>query len=217
MAEITTSMAYLAIHDGECTGICAEHPEDILQAFIVATIVSGGRIERVPLDVARTALYQPWPPKNAAPADDGWRWWGGATEEWSTIGPFRTRAEVIAQAVAEAAEADDGGEGSRTATIHLCEAKQDPLRLADWVAAEETLDRADEALVTSDRISSENDDGPWFEAMPEQAQDLRRRIEQACDEWQAAHGLVFTCATFSDSRNHETLVVSIPSPPQQEG
>ncbi len=129
-------------------------------------------------------------------ADDGWHWWGGASEEWCTIGPCRSRDQVIADAI-------DGG----LEAVHLCEARQDPLRLADWIEAEELLDRADQEVADSDRVGSENDDGPWFDAKPDQKRDLVERIKRACDEWQAAHGLVFIAQTFSDSRNHEYVVL----------
>lgn len=45
--------------------------------------------------------------------------------------------------------------------------------------------------------------------------DLERRVKAACDAWQAAHGLVFTCTSFSSSRNHEHVVVlhPLPEPP----
>lgn len=57
-----TQFAYLSIHDGVCTDICAFTDQEMLLKFISLAVRSGGHIERVPLEVARGALYQPWPP-----------------------------------------------------------------------------------------------------------------------------------------------------------
>jgi hypothetical protein len=73
----------------------------------------------------------------------------------------------------------------------------DPIRLADWIDIEGILERADDALADSDRVSFEYDEQPVFEATPEQQRDLFARVQRACDEWQAAHKLVFTVSTFS--------------------
>ena len=52
------------------------------------------------------------------------------------------------------------------------------------------------------------DGGPWFLTTPAQANDLETRIKKACDEWQAAHGLVFTTAPFSHTRNDEYVALN---------
>lgn len=139
--------------------------------------------------------------------DNGWRWWGGYEEEWCVYGPFLTRDEVIAAAQKDRLGEFQAEDGTWMTGIYICEARQDPLRLADWIDAEELLERADDNLVDSDRTGAECDDGPWFEATPEQQRDLVERVKRACDEWQAAHSLVFTSKTFSASRKHEHLVV----------
>ena len=76
-------------------------------------------------------------------------------------------------------------------------AVNDPVRLADWIDADRLLEGADEALADNNRVSAEYDDPPFFEVTPDQEQDLIARVQRACDEWQAAHQLVFTVNTFS--------------------
>ena len=141
-------------------------------------------------------------------APDDWNWWAGCNEEWLSVGPCPTRQHAIDEMV------NDGGGEYLDETqdppvwmnaFHVVEAKQDPLRLADWIGADWMLDRADEALADSDRVSCENDDGPWFEATKEQEYDLADRLKRACDEWQFAHSLKFKSTTFSHSRNSETI------------
>lgn len=140
-----------------------------------------------------------------------WKWWAGTNEEWMQIGPCDTREQAIAEAQYDASgEFTDDEDGRWKVGFHVVEARQDPLRLADWIGLPNLLERADESLVDSDRVSCEYDDGPWFEATPAQEADLIERIRQACDDWQTAHGLTFKTQTFSDSRNAEYVVVPHP-------
>jgi hypothetical protein len=131
-----------------------------------------------------------------------WKWWSGSNEEWMEHGPCDTREQAIDEA------RDDNPEAHG---FYLVEARQDPLRLADWIDAEVMIDRAEEELGDSDRIGAEHDDGPWFVTTPAQANDLETRIKKACDEWQAAHELVFTTHSFSHMRNAECVVVTHPN------
>lgn len=140
-----------------------------------------------------------------------WGWWAGTNEEWMTVGPCATREHAIDEMVQDGSgEFLDNSQDPPVwkNSIYVCEARQDPLRLADWIGADWILERADESLADSDRVSCEHDDGPWFEATPEQEEDLKERLKRACDEWQEAHGLSFTSQTFSHSRNAESLIVA---------
>lgn len=151
---------------------------------------------------ARAVLDEAAKPDPGGPAmREGWQWWAGTNDEWFTYGPFATRQEALDEALS------DGVEG-----VFLVEALNPPLRLADWVEAYRLLERAEEVISDSDRVAAENDDGPFFECTPEQEKDLKARIERACDDWQAAHGLVFTCKTFDRQRNNE--YVPLPAPPE---
>lgn len=138
-----------------------------------------------------------------------WQWWAGESEDsMMRIGPCATRDQVISEAV-------QGGLGEwlddsqdpprRWNKFTILEAKQDPLRMADWIDADTLLDRADEAVLDSDRACREYDDGPFFDVTTEQEADLRCRLQRACDEWQIVHGLKFSANTFSASRNHEEI------------
>lgn len=145
-------------------------------------------------------------------ANDGWAWWSGHDEEWMNCGPCDTREEAIEEARQDACgEFQDEADGKWKVSVYVVEARQDPLRLADWIETDRLLERAEESLYDSDRVSGEHDDGPWFECTKEQEADLAARIKRACDEWQEAHGLVFTSQTFSASRNHDHVVVPHPN------
>ncbi|MDQ7775288.1 MAG: hypothetical protein Q4615_04895 [Paracoccus aminovorans] len=155
------------------------------------------------------ALRRPIEP---AAVDVPWEWWAGQNEEYFTIGPCATREEAIAEAVSDGCcesqvpSEDPDAPEEWEHRICLLEAQQAPLRLADWIGAEDALEKADEWVAESDR-ATEYDEGPWFEATPEQEADLVTRLRRACDEWQAAHGLIFNARSFSAVRTNDFVVV----------
>lgn len=133
-----------------------------------------------------------------------WAWWASSDGEFYRIGPCATRAEVIAEAVSdEVGYLDDGA-----FRIEVCEARTNPLRLADWIGADSLLERAGEDVWDSDRVCSEFDDDDIFAVTADQGKDLIERIKRACDEWQAAHGLVFKVHTFSAMRSMEVVTLT---------
>ncbi len=159
------------------------------------------------LEIERAAA----PPRHhVVPTTGAWQWWAGSDEEWCTVGPEDTRGAIIQAATNDSLGEFEHEGGGWNLSFHIVEARQDPLRLADWIEADRLLERAEESMSDSDRVSSEYDDGPWFECTPEQEKDLEERVKRACDEWQAAHRLVFTCATFSHTRNKEHVIVELP-------
>lgn len=136
-----------------------------------------------------------------------WQWWGGIDEEVCIYGPHETRQAVIDEAVSDGSGEFQAEDGSWRVGVHICEARKDPLMLADYLMdIDDLVERADEAVSDSDR-ASENQDGAYFDCTTEQPSDLEKRIKAACDEWQTAHNLVFQTWTFSASRNHEHVVV----------
>lgn len=146
--------------------------------------------------------------KTMPETDNGWEWWAGTQEEWMTIGPCATRDDAIAEMVHDGAGEwlDDSVDPPVWRnSFYVIEARQDPLRVADWVDADWIIEKAEENLSNSDRVGAENDDGPWFECSKELEADLAARLKKACDDWQRDHGLVFTCQTFSHSRNCEQI------------
>lgn len=144
--------------------------------------------------------------------DAGWKWFSGTNEEYFAHGPFDTREEAIQAAQEDACGEFQDDDGTWKVGVHLVEARQDPLRLADWIDVQRMMECAEEDLGESDRVCYEfDDDPPYFESTREQQADLERRIKLACDEWQAAHGLTFTVRTFSASRNHDHVVVPHPN------
>lgn len=162
-----------------------------------------------------------------------WKWWAGSDEELFQIGPCSSREEAIREAVSDGlceqairqavldgvdeAPTEDNPEAYEH-QIYLIEAQQAPLRLADWIGANDALEKAEEWVADSDR-ATEYDEGPWFEATPEQEADLVARLRRACDEWQAAHGLTFTAFSFSATRTRDYVVVPAGSsePPAEGG
>ncbi len=114
------------------------------------------------------------------------------SETWS--GPFETREDAIAEGRAEILDDDD--EGEYDGVFYVCKTTNPPLRFADWCEADSIVERAEYQVADSDRTGAECDEGPYFQVKPEVEKDLIDRIHRACDEWQQAHGLVFTCRTF---------------------
>lgn len=123
---------------------------------------------------------------------DHWEWWIGSTNEVYEEGPFATKGEAMA---AGSRDFPDG--------FYICEASNPPVRLSDYAPVEEFLEYAEEQLADSSRCSIEHDEYPCFDVTAEQRADLEGRMKRACDEWQAAHDLVFTVRTFDATRNNE--------------
>lgn len=121
------------------------------------------------------------------------------SESWS--GGFDTREEVI---VAGSCDYDD--------FFHICLASNPPVQLRDWIN-DNILEMANDQIQDSDRISYDYDDGQIFDATPDQEKDLIARLKRACDEWQAAHGLVFTVRTFQSMDKIERIDI----PTAEEG
>lgn len=119
-----------------------------------------------------------------------WAWWAGSNDENYSEGPFDTREEAIA--------ALDGYGG------YICEAKQTPLRLSEWVGLDRLLETAEDNFADSDRCS-ECDADSVFKVTPDQEKDLTAILKESIDAWQNAHVLVFTCYTFSHQRNLEGI------------
>lgn len=137
-----------------------------------------------------------------------WEWWGGDDEERYLYGPCETKEDIIQEATHGCTGEFQDEENNWKIGIHICEAQREPLRVADWIDADSILERAEDNIVDSDRVSAEHDEGPWFECSTEQSSDLESRIKTACDDWQKDHGIKFVPFTFSNSRNHEFIVVN---------
>lgn len=146
---------------------------------------------------------------NLLPSESPWQWWAGAGEEWLTVGPEDTREAIISTATnGRLGEFEHDG-GGWNLSFYIVEERKDPLRLADWIHACDLIGHAEDCLADSDRVASEFDEGPWFTCSTPQKKDLQERINRACDEWQEAHGLIFSCATFSHTRNEEHVIVEL--------
>lgn len=144
-----------------------------------------------------------------ADQENGWQWWASADEEFYRVGPCDTKEQVIACAVDEELGYHEK-EDTASCRFYVTEARQDLLRIADWIDAEGIVERAEDAIYDSDRACSEFDDGPIFDMTPDQEKDLIARIRKACDEWQDAHRLRFQVNTFSAMRNKEAVTITLP-------
>lgn len=152
----------------------------------------------------------------AQDSEAGWKWWAGNNDETFSCGPHATRDDAIKDAVKSGMfDHGPGIDGKWRSVIYLAEARQDCIRIADWIGANHAVNNAECEIADSDRIFSECDPGPIFYCTTEQSADLAARLKSACDEWQAAHGLVFTANTFSAARNHATVVIDLP-PDEQD-
>lgn len=138
-------------------------------------------------------------------APNEWRWWCSSDAE-TYQGPHFTREDAIAAGLDYSMGEHRDESGKLMCHFYIAEARQAPLLLSDWIDVERMIIDADETLSESDRTAAECDEGPFFEVSSEQHNDLEARIKAACNEWQKAHALVFTCKTFSDSRNQETIL-----------
>lgn len=137
-----------------------------------------------------------------------WQWWAGISDEYLTVGPCPTREAVIAAAMDERL-GEIEVDGNWFCYFNICEARQDPLRLADYIDVESMVERADEAVSESDRIIYEHDEGPFFDPPQAQLIDLEAKIKAACDAWQVEHGLRYVPNTFSDVRSEEAMRIMV--------
>jgi len=119
-------------------------------------------------------------------------------------GKCSTREEAIAEG-----RSDYDGEG-----FYVVWATNPPIQLGDWVEADRLLERASDVLSDSDRVCYEFDDNTPFICTPDQERDLEARIKQACNEWQAAHGLIFTVNTFENVGDREFIAAEIVDTPE---
>lgn len=126
-----------------------------------------------------------------------WQWYQARHEEGSYSGPYATREDAIAEGRGEWGDDDDVG-------FWIAEATDPPVKLSEWIGADDLLERAEESIFDNDRASMEWDD-LIFDASKEQEADLKARIIAACDEWQKAHKLTFHCSTFESMRNVEYI------------
>lgn len=139
----------------------------------------------------------------------GWQWWAGKSEEWMTVGPCASREQAIEEARQQRIGEQNDDAGNLSLRFVVMEARQDPLRLADWLPNDEMLVFADDNLAGSDRVAAECDQGPWFEVSDDLEAELISRIKRTCDEWQDDHGLDFTTCTFSGTRSLEWLTFDL--------
>lgn len=130
----------------------------------------------------------------------GGAWWAASLgEDFYRYGPHSDPSKALSHWAAD----HDPGTGTTlykdrgfTETATVIYATNPPVRLADWIDAEQVIEAAEDSLYSNGRADSEHDDRTIFDATPDQIADLDRRLKAAADEWQAAHGLEFPVSTF---------------------
>lgn len=116
--------------------------------------------------------------------ETGWEWWSGSSDEYFTSS-HDTREEAIAAL---------DGEGG-----YIVEARQDPIKLSNFIDADYLLEWAEENVERSENLDA------VFDVTPQQEADLGHRLREACDQWQLENGLVFHSDLFTDMRNAEGI------------
>lgn len=53
--------AYVGIYDGMCKAVTVDMSDKGTADFVSEVISEGGMIERVTIEIARKALFEPWP------------------------------------------------------------------------------------------------------------------------------------------------------------
>lgn len=130
-----------------------------------------------------------------------WQWFAGEAEDYYYVGPCASRAEAI-----EKAERKWPGR-----TIHLIEARQDPVQLAKWISVDDMVERLHESL--GNDLGGEDGESPAEDAWTDaQHRDLEASIERAVVEWQARHRIVVVPRTFSATRNAEVIPAAAAEP-----
>ena len=58
---LNATHAYLGIFDGECKAVCVDAGDKDTAKFVSDMVRDGGSVERVPIEIARKALFEKWP------------------------------------------------------------------------------------------------------------------------------------------------------------
>jgi hypothetical protein len=132
-----------------------------------------------------------------------WFWWASTDEENYHIGPCNTRDEVIETAINDELGMDDV-DGRWVSRFWITEAQQHPVMLSEFIDVDRMVECADEDFFDSDLVG-DGQDAPFFKTTMDQDADLIARIKTACDEWQAAHNLVFKPWAFTAQRHGEWI------------
>lgn len=131
-------------------------------------------------------------------SDDAGKWYTAYAEDaenWS--GTHDSREAAISY-----------GENNYDEYFYVCRAGQRAEPLSAWIGADELIERANDAILDSDRCHPEADDDAIFDPTPEQEADLVRRIKAVCDAWQVAHGLQFIPRTFAWAEDYARIEVT---------
>lgn len=175
-------------------------PDDVAHLPLIGgpdeTAALRARVAELEAEVERLRTPTPTPKADAG----SWEWYFAPFEESPADGPWPSKISAI-----HAAISDETGLYEDERSFVVFEATNPPVLLSDWVEFDRVLERAEDAILDSDRVSSDYDDGGIFNATPEQEADLIAALKREADVWQARHGLAFVVRTFEDTRNTDHI------------
>lgn len=135
-----------------------------------------------------------------------WQWWAGPNDEYYTSGPFESRDDAVAIATKEGIGLSVDGYGQK---FYIVEAKQDPISFGSHVDIDQIFEIAEDNIRDSNEVGE--DDDTVFDVSAEEQADLGRRIKLACIEWQLFHKRQFRTSVFTETRNHEIILLEAPA------
>lgn len=59
--NIEATHAYIGIFNGICKAVCVDAKDKETAEFVSEMVSNGGSVERATIDIAREALFEPWP------------------------------------------------------------------------------------------------------------------------------------------------------------
>jgi hypothetical protein len=184
----------------------------------IADIVAGGGAENISEDpayqVGRAYILEameggkraaPAPTAEPARAEPVWQWWAGTSDESYSVGPCATREKAIEEAFGANGIDPNDPETDRDVSIHVVEAIQPVIDLADFIdLAEIVHDDLEDGGPLAEYQSEDGD--PITEMVTDpQWKDLQARFGKLIAQWQADHSIVLRSWVFSKMRNAEQI------------
>ena len=147
--------------------------------------------------------------------ESGWGWYAGDGEHY-TVGPEDTREGVIDAAKDEELGFRDADEdGQDRLCFEIIEARQDLIQIADHIRIERMVERWEE----NDWEEMTDPDNPRSlveKVTKDQWAELQDALRAAAREWQARHAIAIRPYTFTQSRNHESVVIELADEPAHD-
>jgi hypothetical protein len=140
-----------------------------------------------------------------------WQWWAGDDEEHLTIGPHKTRADAIKEAI------------DQQVYIELEPNDDEPEWRVSLYVCQGVCPTVLDMVIYGDRFLEDLDtryeDWSYEEALfinvtRDEEEDLGRVLTEALHAWAVRHGISFPNWSFQESRHEQTVVMPHPVPPK---